>query len=120
MTTDSDMYVPESVRLVQSSHTSYTRCFPSMTQDAHQVWLFFALRFHFFYFCLFLRFQERLKDLFKKRRHIRKTQMESEGAKRELKWKVTRKEQSIKRVQHLTGSPVIIYVPFAQLLSFVA
>ncbi|BFZ04113.1 hypothetical protein BsWGS_07153 [Bradybaena similaris] len=53
-------------------------------------------------------FQERLKDLFKKHKIIRKTQMESEGAKRELKWKVARKEQSIKRVQHLTGSPNVI------------
>ncbi|XP_059157943.1 uncharacterized protein LOC131942219 isoform X2 [Physella acuta] len=53
-------------------------------------------------------FQERLKDLFKTRKEIRKTQMESEGAKRELKWKVIRKEQAIKRVGMLTASQSVI------------
>ncbi|CAL1530436.1 unnamed protein product, partial [Lymnaea stagnalis] len=53
-------------------------------------------------------FQERLNDLFKTRKEIRRAQMESEGAKRELKWKVIRKEQAIKRVQLLTASPSVI------------
>ncbi|KAH9502712.1 Kinesin-like protein kif18a [Bulinus truncatus] len=53
-------------------------------------------------------YQERLKDLFKARREMRRAQMESEGAKRELKWKVIRKERAIKRVQMLTASPSVI------------
>ncbi|GFO50711.1 kinesin-like protein [Plakobranchus ocellatus] len=52
--------------------------------------------------------QERLKDLFKVRRDIRKVQMESEGAKRELKWKVSRRELAIKRVQQLTCSSSVL------------
>ncbi|KAK6973956.1 Kinesin-like protein kif18a [Biomphalaria glabrata] len=53
-------------------------------------------------------YQERLKDLFKTRREMRRAQMESEGAKRELKWKVIRKERAVKRVQMLTASQTVI------------
>ncbi|GFS06205.1 kinesin-like protein [Elysia marginata] len=52
--------------------------------------------------------QERLKDLFRVRRDMCKKQMDSEGAKRELKWKVSRREQAIKRVQQLTGTSSIL------------
>ncbi|XP_035825564.1 flocculation protein FLO11 [Aplysia californica] len=54
------------------------------------------------------RFQEKLVEVFKARKEIRKSQVASDGAKRELKWKVARKEQTIRRVQKLTESMHVI------------
>ena len=55
---------------------------------------------------LIFRLGNKLTELFKARKELRKAQMVADGAKRELKWKVARKEKTIRRVNRLTQSLV--------------